>query len=114
MLFDLKADVIEYRLATEGFPDMTDLQECHDDAVPSSRDGPQPSPIALDQPLDQSSLRNRNHHEQDRHDRDRRKIVVVARDDHGLIEGIDRADDMALFAHLDESDVENLKPFVDA
>ncbi len=27
---------------------------------------------------------------------------------------IDRADDMALFAHLDESDVEHLKPFVDA
>ena len=29
-------------------------------------------------------------------------------------EFIERADDMALFAHLDESDVENLKPFVDA
>jgi sporulation protein YlmC with PRC-barrel domain len=27
---------------------------------------------------------------------------------------IDRADDMALFAHLDESDIEQLKPFVDA
>ena len=27
---------------------------------------------------------------------------------------IDRADDLALFAHLDESDVEQLKPFVDA
>jgi sporulation protein YlmC with PRC-barrel domain len=27
---------------------------------------------------------------------------------------IERADDMALFAHLDESDVENLKPFIDA
>jgi sporulation protein YlmC with PRC-barrel domain len=27
---------------------------------------------------------------------------------------IDRADDLALFAHLDESDVEHLKPFVDA
>jgi sporulation protein YlmC with PRC-barrel domain len=27
---------------------------------------------------------------------------------------IDRADDMALFARLDESDIENLKPFVDA
>src|SRR5450759_3591665 len=27
---------------------------------------------------------------------------------------IERADDMALFAHLDESDVEQLKPFVDA
>lgn len=27
---------------------------------------------------------------------------------------IDRADDMALFAHLDESDVEHLKPFIDA
>jgi len=26
---------------------------------------------------------------------------------------IDRADDMALFAHLDESDIESLKPFVD-
>jgi len=29
-------------------------------------------------------------------------------------EFIERADDMALFAHLDESDIENLKPFVDA
>lgn len=27
---------------------------------------------------------------------------------------IERADDMALFAHLDESDIEKLKPFVDA
>lgn len=27
---------------------------------------------------------------------------------------IERADDMALFAHLDESDIENLKPFIDA
>jgi sporulation protein YlmC with PRC-barrel domain len=27
---------------------------------------------------------------------------------------IERADDMALFAHLDESDIEQLKPFVDA
>jgi len=27
---------------------------------------------------------------------------------------IDRADDMALFAHLDESDIEHLKPFIDA
>jgi sporulation protein YlmC with PRC-barrel domain len=27
---------------------------------------------------------------------------------------IDRADDLALFAHLDESDIEQLKPFVDA
>jgi sporulation protein YlmC with PRC-barrel domain len=27
---------------------------------------------------------------------------------------IERADDMALFAHLSESDIENLKPFVDA
>jgi sporulation protein YlmC with PRC-barrel domain len=27
---------------------------------------------------------------------------------------IDRADDLALFAHLDESDIEALKPFVDA
>ena len=27
---------------------------------------------------------------------------------------IERADDMALFAHLDESDIEHLKPFVDA
>ena len=27
---------------------------------------------------------------------------------------IDRADDLALFAHLDESDVKHLKPFVDA
>jgi sporulation protein YlmC with PRC-barrel domain len=27
---------------------------------------------------------------------------------------IDRADDLALFAHLDESDVEKLKPFVDS
>jgi sporulation protein YlmC with PRC-barrel domain len=27
---------------------------------------------------------------------------------------IDRADDMALFAHLDESDIEQLKPYVDA
>jgi sporulation protein YlmC with PRC-barrel domain len=27
---------------------------------------------------------------------------------------IERADDLALFAHLDESDIENLKPFVDA
>jgi sporulation protein YlmC with PRC-barrel domain len=27
---------------------------------------------------------------------------------------IERADDMALFAHLDESDIERLKPFVDA
>jgi sporulation protein YlmC with PRC-barrel domain len=27
---------------------------------------------------------------------------------------IDRADDLALFAHLDESDIEHLKPFVDA
>ena len=27
---------------------------------------------------------------------------------------ISRADDMALFAHLDESDIEHLKPFVDA
>jgi sporulation protein YlmC with PRC-barrel domain len=27
---------------------------------------------------------------------------------------IDRADDMALFAHLDETDIEHLKPFVDA
>jgi sporulation protein YlmC with PRC-barrel domain len=27
---------------------------------------------------------------------------------------IDRADDLALFAHLDESDIEKLKPFVDA
>jgi sporulation protein YlmC with PRC-barrel domain len=26
---------------------------------------------------------------------------------------IDRADDMALFAHLDESDIEHLKPFID-
>lgn len=30
------------------------------------------------------------------------------------IKFIDRADDMALFAHLDESDIEQLKPFVDA
>jgi sporulation protein YlmC with PRC-barrel domain len=29
-------------------------------------------------------------------------------------EFIERADDMALFAHLSESDIENLKPFVDA
>ncbi len=29
-------------------------------------------------------------------------------------EFIERADDMALFARLDESDIENLKPFVDA
>jgi sporulation protein YlmC with PRC-barrel domain len=29
-------------------------------------------------------------------------------------EFIERADDMALFAHLDESDIEKLKPFVDA
>jgi sporulation protein YlmC with PRC-barrel domain len=29
-------------------------------------------------------------------------------------EFIERADDMALFAHLDESDIEHLKPFVDA
>src|SRR5258708_424809 len=29
-------------------------------------------------------------------------------------EFIERADDMALFAHLDESDIETLKPFVDA
>jgi sporulation protein YlmC with PRC-barrel domain len=29
-------------------------------------------------------------------------------------EFIERADDMALFAHLDESDLEHLKPFVDA
>jgi sporulation protein YlmC with PRC-barrel domain len=29
-------------------------------------------------------------------------------------EFIDRADDMALFAHLNESDIEKLKPFVDA
>jgi hypothetical protein len=27
---------------------------------------------------------------------------------------IDRADDLALFARLDESDIENLKPFVDS
>jgi sporulation protein YlmC with PRC-barrel domain len=27
---------------------------------------------------------------------------------------IDRADDMALFAHLDESDIEQLKPFIDS
>jgi len=27
---------------------------------------------------------------------------------------IDRADDMALFARLDESDIEKLKPFIDA
>jgi hypothetical protein len=27
---------------------------------------------------------------------------------------IDRADDLALFAHLDESEVEKLKPFVDS
>jgi hypothetical protein len=26
---------------------------------------------------------------------------------------IDRADDLVLFAHLDESDIEALKPFVD-
>jgi sporulation protein YlmC with PRC-barrel domain len=30
------------------------------------------------------------------------------------ISSIERADDMALFARLDESDIENLKPFVDA
>ena len=29
-------------------------------------------------------------------------------------EFIERADDMALFAHLDESDIESLKPYVDA
>jgi sporulation protein YlmC with PRC-barrel domain len=52
---------------------------------------------------------------------DHGKLVAVVIRPEGLfkrdvvlpISFIDRADDLALFAHLDESDVEQLKPFVD-
>ncbi len=53
---------------------------------------------------------------------DRGKLVAVVIRPEGFfqrdvvlpISFIDRADDLALFAHLDESEVEQLKPFVDS